>query len=229
MPHPTHPEGVPLDVWLFSRDEPPTGAVIRRHLAARLVVTYSRAGGVVVDLAPEGGEVLAVATEAGRRVVVAPATGSRGRRPVSPDGVTGTADLAIVLPPASHLAPLRPHSLPAEEVGVLCRRAAPCLRSGGVVVVGSLGGTAAGDRDPLAEAVNAAASAGLAYFQHVVAVMASDLHTAGARLAGPPAQATTRGRRARPVAATRSPHPATETGGRCLSHVDLLVFTRRCP
>ena len=230
MPHPTHPEGVPLDVWLFNQDEAPSGAVIRRHLAARLVVTYSPAGGVVVDLAPEGGEVLAVATEAGRRVVVVPTTGSRGRRPSSLDAVTGTADLAIVLPPASCLAPLRPHSLPAEEVGVLCRRVVPRLRSGGVVVVGSLGGTAAGDRDPLAEAVNAAASAGLAYFQHVVAIMAIDLHTAGASPAGLPAEATTRSRRARPSRATGGQHHAKGTGGgRCLSHVDLLVFIRRCP
>ncbi|PLS74890.1 MAG: hypothetical protein CYG61_10250 [Actinobacteria bacterium] len=230
MPHPTHPEGVPLDVWLFNQDEAPSGAVIRRHLAARLVVTYSPAGGVVVDLAPEGTEVVAAATEAGRCVVVAPITGSRGRRPVSPDAVTGTADLAIVLPPASCLAPLQPHSLPADEVGVLCRRAVPRLRSGGVLVVGSLGGTADGDRDPLAEAVNAAASAGLAYFQHVVAVMAFDLHTDGATPADRRAEATTRSRRARPSPATASPHPATGTGsGRGLSHVDLLVFTRRCP
>ena len=227
MPHPTHPEGVPLDVWLFKQDEGPTGTVIRRQLAARLVVTFSPAGGVVVDLAPEGGEVLAVATEAGRRVVVAPTTGSPGRRPVSPAAVTGTADLAIVLPPASCLAPLRPDSLPAQEVGVLCRRVAPWLRSGGVLVVGSLGGAAAGDRDPLADAVNAAASAGLAYFQHVVAVMAIDLHTAGATPADRRTEATTRSRRARPSPGTGSHDPAT--GRRCLSHVDLLVFTRRCP
>lgn len=229
MPHPTHPEGVPLDVWLFNQDEAPSGAVIRRHLAARLVVTYSPADGVVVDIAPEGAEVLAAATEAGRRAVVAPTTGSRRRRPSSLDAVTGTADLAIVLPPASCLAPLRPHSLPAQEVGVLCRRVAPCLRSGGVWVVGSLGGAATGDHDQLADAVNAAASAGLAYFQHVVAVMAFDLLTAGASPAGLPAEATTRSRTDRPSPATGNPHPATGTGGRCLSHVDLLVFTRRCP
>ncbi|MFP5375954.1 MAG: hypothetical protein ACLGIO_04115 [Acidimicrobiia bacterium] len=222
---------MPLDVWLFNREEPPSGSAIRRQLATRLVVTYSPAGGVVVDLAPEGGEVLAAATEAGRRIVVAPTTTrSRGRRFVSPDAVTGTAGLAIVLPPASHLAPLRPHSLPADEVGVLCRRAVRCLRSGGVLVVGSLGGTAAGDRDPLAETVNAAASAGLAYFQHVVAVMATDLRTAGASPAGLRAEATTRSRRARPSRVTGGQHPAKGTGGgRCLNHVDLLVFIRRCP
>lgn len=164
MPNPTHPDGVPLDVWLFTHHGLPTGAAPRRRMAARLIDTYSSPGGVVVNLDPGRGEVLAATTDAGQNVVVWASTSmcDGRRRPAMLDALAGGAQLVLVPPPACRLAPPRPHALSPLPVERLCRRSAPLLRPGGFPVLGVVGGRCARTRDPLGEAVHAGAPAGLA-------------------------------------------------------------------
>lgn len=187
MSSPAHPEGVPLNIWLLDKDTAMSPAAIRRDLAARLIETYCPPAGVVVDLAPGRGEVLAAAVEAGRSAVVSsPAALCKGRRkPAALDAASDSADVVAVLPAAKHLAPLRPHSLSGAALEIILRRAAALLRPGGFMVLGFVGAAMA-DRDRLAVTVNAAASEGLSYFQHVVAVLAPCLDDAPERATPPP-------------------------------------------
>jgi hypothetical protein len=90
--------------------------------------------------------------------------------------------------------------LPATAAGVLSRQASPLLRAGGFLVLGTLGFTAAARRDAASGTVSAAGRAGLAYYQHVVALLAHEL----AAHCGAP---ESRGRRR-------------------LAHADLLVFVK---
>lgn len=199
MPKPIHPEGVPLDVWLCSQDAAPTGHALRAHLARRLIDAYSPPEGFVADLAPGRGEGTAAAIGAGRRCVPRVlALGRAGRGSAAPRAVIAVvADLVLALPPASHLAPLRPHTPCRPPAEATARRAAALLRPGGFLVLGTLGGSQAGD--PVTAAVEAASEAGLAYFQHVVAVIPSDLDGTDDDAAG---------------------------AERRLAHVDLVVFKR---
>ncbi|HSH59784.1 MAG TPA: hypothetical protein VK988_09135, partial [Acidimicrobiales bacterium] len=223
MPNPAHPEGVPLDVWLFNHDTATSPPSVRRQLATRLIEVYSPPGGVVVDLAPACGEVLAAATEAGRSTIVASTASvcESRRRPAVLDSVQGSADLVVVLPPAGRLAPPRAHNLSATALSVVCRRAAPLLRPGGFLVIGVVGGAPATHLDPLAAAVNGVASEGLAYFQHVVAVIPSCLGAAGRSPADRPFLEVTR---MTPQASAES--SAAGDGSRRLAHVDLVVLGR---
>lgn len=194
----TDPKAVPLNVWV---PEPaPTGTALRRHLAARLVETYSAPASVVIDLCPERGEVLAAAASAARGVVaLRQPPGCAGRpRPPALEALAGAAALAVALPPASHLVPPRPHPVSATAAKVLCRRAAPLLAVGGYLVIGTLGRGAGSRPDPISAAVGAAAEAGLDYHQHLVVLLDSE----------------------------RDPAPSATGSGRRLAHADLLVFTK---
>lgn len=228
MSNPAHPEGVPLNIWLFNNESAPVSPTgLRRHLAARLIDAYSPPGGVVVDLAPGRGEVLAAAVEAGRSAVVSTTAAlCKGRwKPAALDSATDSADVVVALPPAKHLAPLRPHSVSSFALEILLRRAAPLLRPGGFMVVGFVGGAAVAHRDRLAVAVNAAASEGLSYFQHIVAVLASCADGTPDPATPPPLPDLMR------MASTGpSPHtspPSGTAGARRQAHIDLLVLRRR--
>ena len=215
MPTVTESEGVPLDVWLFDKPTPTTALALRRQVAARLIDSYSPPGGVVVDLAPGAGEALAAATAAGRSAVAIsspPELGCR-RRPAALDELRGMADLVLVLPPATRLAPLQPHAVSGAAMSALCRRAAPLLGAGGVLVLGALPGPHNGNVDPLAAAVDAGASVGLSYLQHVVVVIAS----ADAAGEEPPSG---------PVPSVGRVELAGADDRRRVDHVDLVVLRR---
>lgn len=208
---PTKDEGVPLNVWLFNQDPPPTGAQLRRLLADRLIETYCPPSGVVVDVDPDGGEVLAAAASAGRSTAAVPSIcacpARRHQRTL--EGLRASADLVVVLPRASRLVPPRPHGLSPLALSQLCRRSTAMLRTGGFLVIGVVEGAPAGAGHPLADAVHAAAPEGLSYFQHLVAAVATDLveNTAASATSG-----------------FRGP---PRSGGRTVAHIDLLVLARR--
>jgi hypothetical protein len=153
----THPEGVPLNIWLIPRS-PGGESVTRYDLAARAVDAYSPAGGLVADLVPGDGEALVAAVVAGRGVASLPDDGTL------PAAAYETADLALGLPAAGG-----PRPAASTSFGRLAARAAFALRPGGFLVVAV--GTKDGSGDPVTEAVDAAAVDGLAFFQHVVAVV----------------------------------------------------------
>ncbi len=201
MPNATHSEGVPLDVWLSGSDEAPTGVAVRRWLAERLIDAYSAPGGIVVDLFPGTGEAVAAASASGRSVVLdappSPCSGRRSRPALQ--GIIGTADLVLSLPPASHLGPLRPHGPSRPRVKLLARHATGLLRPGGFLVLGILGGGRGAD--PVAATVEAATATGLAYFQHLVALIQDRQGADDAE--------------------------GVIDGSRHLAHADVLVFTRR--
>ena len=200
MPTTTHREGVPLNIWLPDpANNPSSGSAVRRQVADRLVETYSPPDGVVLDLFPGRGEVLAAAATAGRGAVclrVPPSCAGRAKTPAL-DAVESVADLAVAIPPATHLQPPRAHPMSTVAAGVLSRLAAPILRPGGFLVLGTLGRTPGGRRDPASGAVSAVAAAGLAYYQHLVVLLSTELDSEG-----------------------------TSSGMRQLAHVDLLVFVR---
>ena len=198
MPITAQPEAVPLNIWVA--EQAPTASGVRRGLAARIIEAYSSPGGVVLDFSPGRGEVLAAAASTGRGAVALrhpPGCAGRPRVPEL-DALHDSAELAVALPPASHLSPPRSHPLSAAAAAIVCRRAAPLLRPGGYLVVGTLGRAAGGRRDPVTGAVAAATGAGLRYYQHLVALLDADLVSGGV--------------------------PAG--GRRRLAHADLLVFTR---
>ncbi len=201
MPKATHSEGVPIDVWLPVSDETATGVAVRRWLAGRLIGAYSAQGGIVVDLAPGTGEVVAAASDSGRSVVLhAPPSPCSGRRsPRALQGIIGTADLVLSLPPPFHLGPLRPHGPSRPRAELLARHATGLLRPGGFFVLGILGGGRGAD--PVAATVEAATAAGLAYFQHVVALIQDRQGADDAE--------------------------GVIDGSRHFAHADVLVFTRR--
>ncbi|HVE46672.1 MAG TPA: hypothetical protein VNA57_07995 [Acidimicrobiales bacterium] len=208
---PTKDEGVPLNVWLFNQDPPPTGAQLRRLLADRLIETYCPPSGVVVDLDPDGGEVLAAAASAGRSTAAVPpicaCPAQRHQRTL--EGLRASADLVVVLPRASRLVPPRPHALSPVTLSQLCRRSTALLRPGGFLVLGVVESAPAGAGHPLADAVHAAAPEGLAYFQHLVAVAATDLVDST------------------PASAIRGCGGPLRGGDRTAAHIDLLVLSRR--
>lgn len=192
---------VPLNIWLA---DPATNATgVRRQLAARVVETYSPPAGTVIDLCPAQGEVLAAATSAGRGAVALrqPPGGAGHPRTKVLNAIAETADLVIALPPASHLRPARPHPISPAAAKITARRAAPLLRPGGYLVLGTLGRPGGGGRDPVTCAVAAATEAGLAYYQHLVVLLDIDLD-------GQPCSAP------------------EEARCRELAHADLLVFSR---
>lgn len=201
MPTTADPRSVPLNIWPADPAANATG--VRRQLAALLVETYSPPAGAVLDLCPGRGEVLAAATSAGRGAVALrqpPGCAGRPRTPAL-DAIAGTADLVVALPPASHLRPARPHPISPTAAKIMARRAAPLLRPGGYLVLGTLGHTREEARDPVTCAVAGATGAGLAYYQHLVVLLDVDLDRE-------PATAALEDRRGR------------------LAHADLVVFTR---
>jgi hypothetical protein len=153
----THPEGVPLNIWLIPRG-PGGESAMRYDLAARAVDAYSPAGGLVADLVPGDGEALVAAVVAGRGVASLPGDGA------VPAGAYETADVALGLPAADG-----PRPAASTSFGRLAARAAAVLRPGGFLVAAVGAKDASGD--PVTEAVGAAAEEGLAFFQHVVAVV----------------------------------------------------------
>lgn len=191
---------VPLNIWPADPVANATG--VRRQLAARIVETYSPPAGTVIDLCPGRGEVLAAATSAGRGAVALrqpPGCAGRPRTPAL-DAIAAAADLVVALPPASHLRPARPHPISPTAAKITARRAAPLLRPGGYLVLGTLG-RPGGGRDPITCAVAAALETGLAYYQHLVVLL--------------------------DVGLDRQPPPTPSEDRRCpLAHADLLVFTR---
>lgn len=198
MPTTADPRSVPLNIWMA--DLAATAAGIRRQLACRLVETYSPPGGVVVDLSPGRREVLAAAASAGRGAVALrqpPGCAGRPRTPAL-DAMQASADLAVALPPASHLRPPRPHPLSGAAAAILARRSAPLLRPGGYLVVGTLGPASGARRDPISCAVAAATQTGLSYYQHLVVLLDDELDQ----------------------------EPPSKNRSRRLAHADLLVFTR---
>jgi hypothetical protein len=200
MARDTNPEGVPLTVWLVTPagDDPNHGAARRRRLAALVLDAYCPPGGVTADFAPGRGEVLAAATATGRSAIaLLPSPLCQGRPPASLRDLRDRADLAVALPPESHLGPLRPHPLSSAAVDALARRAELVLRPGGMFVVGTV--AAASSRDVVAESIEAATCRGLGYFQHVVAFVAPEVTAADAA-------------------------PTDED--RRVGHVDLLAFVR---
>jgi hypothetical protein len=152
----THPEGVPLNIWLIPRS-PGSESATRYDLAARAVDAYSPAGGHVADLVPGDGEALVAAVVAGRGVASLSDDGT------VPAAAYETADLALGLPAADEPRPA------GARFGRLAARAAAVLRPGGFLVAAV--GAKDGSGDPMTEAVDAAAKEGLAFFQHVVAVV----------------------------------------------------------
>lgn len=154
----THPEGVPLNIWLLPAG-PGGGSAMRYDLAARAVDAYSPKGGLVADLVPGDGEALVAAVVAGRGVA---SLGDDGEVPAAADE---TADLALAFAAAEGLH----HRVPSACFGRVAARAAAVLRPGGFLVASVGHGDAGGD--PVTDAVEAAASEGLAFFQHVVAVL----------------------------------------------------------
>jgi hypothetical protein len=170
----THPEGVPLNIWLVAAHRG-DGSSIRHRLAAEAVEAYSPPGGLVVDLYPGRGEGLAAAAAAGRGSVVLPrACASAGRcRAAATAELAGTADLVLALPGTDRLRPLRPHPLSPQAARVLAAQAAGLLHPGGFLVVGSVPVPGTG-RDPVSEAVEAATAEGFSYFQHVVALLCDE-------------------------------------------------------
>lgn len=198
MPTTADPRSVPLNIWVA--DPAATATGVRRQLASRLVETYSSPRGVIVDLSPGRGEVLAAASSAGRGAVALrqpPGCAGRPRTPAL-DAMQETAELAIALPPASHLRPPRPHPLSGAAAAILARRAEPLLRPGGYLVVGTLGRASGARRDPVSCAVAAATQAGLSYYQHLVILLEHELD--------------------------RETPPKNRRGRQ--AHADLLVFTR---
>ena len=167
MPDTTHPEGVPLNVWICPTG---TGSALRRHVAARLVDTYSSKGSVVADLAPGRGEVFAAIVAAGRSAMALRGARGRGRCRVSPlDELSETADLAIAIPPATSLGSTSAPDF-SPPAGVMAGRAARVLSSGGYLAMAV---TSARRRsDPVAASVAAVTAHDFVYFQHVVALVA---------------------------------------------------------
>lgn len=198
MPHPTEPEGVPLNVWLLSTQH--CGRAVRRHLAADAVDTYTAVGGVVIDLLPGRGEAVAAARAAGRNAMTMPAaSGCDGRRRLAAlSRAEGSADLVLALPAAMALVTTHTRPFPSLAGRVLAGQAARLLRPGGHLVVGVMGTRASG-ADPITDAVAAITAEGFIYFQHVVVLLRSDLNDNRAGVAE----------------------------GRAVFHVDLLVFERR--
>lgn len=173
-PRSINDKSVPLNIWPADPAANATG--VRRRLAARLIETYSPPAGTVIDLRPGRGEVLAAATSAGRGAVAVRQPPGCAGRPHTPalDAIAATADLVVALPPASHLRPARPHPLSLNAARITAGRAAPLLRPGGYLVVGTLG-RPGGGRDPVTCAVAATTEAGLAYYQHLIVLLNIDL------------------------------------------------------
>lgn len=206
MPTTTDPrsikdKSVPLNIWPADPVANSTG--VRCQLAAQLIETYSPPAGTVIDLCPGRGEVLAAATSSGRGAIALRQPPGCAGRPHTPalDAIAAAADLIVALPPASHLRPPRPHPISPAAAKIVARRAAPLLRPGGYLVVGTLGRPGGDGRDPVTCAVAAATDAGLAYYQHLVVLLEVDLDLE-------PPTAAPEDRRGR------------------LAHADLLVFTR---
>lgn len=153
----THPEGVPLNIWLIP-GSPGGESATRYDLAARAVDAYSPAGGLVADLVPGDGEALVAAVVAGRGVASLPDDGA------VPAGADEAADLALGMPAAEG-----PRPAASNCFGQLAARATAVLRPGGFLVAAV--STKDGSGDPVTEAVDAAAEEGLAFFQHVIAVV----------------------------------------------------------
>jgi len=192
MPH-THSEGVPLNVWPVAACD---GRATRLRLAARAVEEYAPAGGVVVDLYPGHGECLAAAAASGRHAVVLPAVGRcDGRlRPAALRGVAGSVDLMLSLPPSERLVPPRPSSVSAVAARSVARQARAALRPGGLLVFGVVPRCR---QDDVGATVATVTGEGLAYFQHVVALLRDDIEQREA------------------------------AGSRVTAHADVLVFERR--
>lgn len=166
---------VPLNIWICP-DGPQPGVAARRTLADHVLSAYAPKGGTVLDLAPGGGEVLRAAKTLRRSVVALPVADrscTASRTPRLPHRVgkliRGGApiDVAVLLPPAESLAPpYRRFSLSCGAQLAMLSAVAPAVRSGGFVALATLG-----DPSALTSAGEAADAAGLAYFQHVVALL----------------------------------------------------------
>lgn len=164
-----HTEGVPLNIWPLAATRQGC-SILRRELAARAVETYAPPGGIVVDLNAGEGEGLAAAVLSGRNAVVLPdASEAEGRRrSAALRSLAGTVDLVMALPAASHLDPPRPWSTSAVAARAVADQASTLLRPGGFLVLGIVGRD---DHDDVAATAAAVSEAGLAYFQHLVAIL----------------------------------------------------------
>ena len=167
MPETDHPS-VPLNVWALTG---PPGTSVRRLLADRILDSFVPPSGVVVDATARGGDIVAGVLAGGRQVVVPPPFRRLQRRSRLPLARAATADALVALPPAIHLRPPRPWPVGRLGVGTLALKALAFVRPGGFLVVGSVSG-ADEDTDAVTATVDAATEAGLAYFQHVVALLA---------------------------------------------------------
>ena len=199
MSHASEPEGVPLNVWL-PPTQPNCGHVVRRQLAARVVDAYAPVGGLVIDLLPGRGEAIGAVRAAGRRATAMPgASGCDGRRRrAGLSRLEDSADLVLALPAAMAIGTGRSRPFSSLAGRVLAGRAANLLRPGGYLVLGTVGPDESG-ADPIADAVAAITAEGFIYFQHLVALLRSDLDD----------------------------DRTSEVEGRAACHVDLLVFERR--
>lgn len=167
---------MPLNIWTCP-DGPTPGQAARRSLAERVVTEYVPEGGTVLDLAPGRGELVRAAKDVRRNVIALPTTVRQctggaaprqaARRVVDVLGAVEPLDAAVLLPPAERLAPpYRRFALSRPAQHALLTALAPVVREGGFVALASLG-----DPTAPASATEAADAAGLAYFQHVVALL----------------------------------------------------------
>jgi hypothetical protein len=153
----TRSNEVPLAVWqLAPRDELGNQDTLRRRLARRAVDCYLPAGGALLDVEAAGGDVAQAVLDCGRPAVVvaAPESGA------CLGAFDGVFDLVVALPPDGALCHGGPW-VPAQDALV---QSAAALRPDGVAVLCHVG-------VPIEDAAESAASLGLFYIQHVVALL----------------------------------------------------------
>lgn len=153
----TRSSEVPLAVWqLAPHDEPKNYDTLRLRLARRAVDCYLPAGGAVLDVEAAGGDVAQAVLDCGRPAVAVAAPDSGACL----GAFDGSFDLCVALPPDVALDQGGPWG-PAQDALV---QSAAALRPGGVAVLCHVG-------VPIENAAESAASHGLVYIQHVVALL----------------------------------------------------------
>jgi hypothetical protein len=207
---------VPITVWRTPTDD--SGGLLGQPLAARLVAAYTRRGDTIIDATAAPAQPAAPARPASRDPggdpVLAGAAAAAGRAHRTPprrgrDEDIGEAALAVCCwpPPRAGLID------PVFTLGGLRRR----LRPGGVLAVVVPAPAPGAGPAQLGPAVRAAASAGLVYLQHVVAMRAL---ADGERIVPAPSQ--TGGGEPDLAPAGGAAHLPAHSP----AHTDVLVFTR---
>jgi hypothetical protein len=188
---------VPITVWRTPASD--DGGLLGHALAARLLAAYTRRGDTVLD---------ATASQAGGDPALAGAAAAAGRacRAIPRRGGEGIDEAAL----AACSWPLPRAGLidPVFTLGGLRRR----LRPGGVLTMIVPAPPPGAGPAELGPAVRAAATAGLCYLQHIVAMHAA---ADGEDIVAAPAEAELAAARARAGGAAHLP-----------AHTDVLVFTR---